>query len=68
MAGILFVIIGMGVMLFIMYDFITSLIKGRSQASKGLTASNYGPLAFIILALGFALEGGGLMLLGVIKQ
>jgi hypothetical protein len=64
-AGIFLSIIGLGISAFIMYDFITSLIKGQSiLKTSAVSASAYGQSAFIILAIGVALLAGGLLLLG----
>ena len=66
--GILLIIIGLGISIFIIYDFIQSIIKGQSLLSKGTWSTTYGVWVFIILATGLTMVGGGLMLMGVIKQ
>lgn len=67
-AGILLSIIGLGLSVFILFDFITSFIKGESLLrNDAISASNYGQSAFIILAVGITLIAGGLYLIGWIK-
>ena len=67
-AGILLTLIGSAVTAFILFDFATSLIKGKSIIhNSAISASNYGQSAFIILATGIAVIFGGLVLIGWIK-
>lgn len=64
-AGAVLSIAGLGVSVFILYDFVTSLIKGESLLkTDAVSASGYGQSAFIILAVGVAMLGGGLYLIG----
>ena len=64
-AGILLLLLGIGVSGFIIFDFISSLIKGESiLKTSAISGFNYGQSAFIILATGVALFTGGLLLLG----
>lgn len=65
-AGVLLSIIGVGVALFILFDFATSLIKGHGLFS-GSAGSAYGQTVFIILFVGIAMLGGGLYLIGWLK-
>ena len=65
LTGILLVIIGLGVSAFIIFDFVTSLLKGQSLLkTSAIDAGNYGTSAFIILMFGLGIFGGGLLLLG----
>jgi hypothetical protein len=67
--GILLLILGLAVSVFIIYDFITSLIKGQSiLRTEAISAGNYGQSAFIVLAVGVAMLGGGVMLLQSLKK
>lgn len=66
-AGILLVVIGLGATGFILFDFLTSLLKGGSIMNRGLTAENYGTQTFILAMSGFGIFGLGLFLLGVLK-
>jgi hypothetical protein len=66
-AGILLMIIGLGLTGFILYEFVTSLFKGESMMGRGLTAENYGTQSFILAAVGFGIFGLGLFLVGIIK-
>jgi hypothetical protein len=64
-AGILLLIIGLGISAFIIYDFVTSLLKGQSiLKTSAIDAGNYGTSVFIILMIGLGIFGGGLLLLG----
>lgn len=64
-AGIVCVIIGLGITAFIIFDFVTSMIKGSSLLkTEAITGGNYGQSAFIIFMLGMGIFGGGLFLLG----
>lgn len=64
-AGILLVLIGVGITVFIIYDFITSLIKGESLLrTDAISPGNYGTSAFIIFMFGLGAVGIGLLLLG----
>ena len=64
-AGILLSIIVLASTIFIIYDFVTSLIKWQSiLKTSAIDAGNYGMSAFIILAIGIGMFGGGLFLLG----
>jgi hypothetical protein len=64
-AGILLLIIGLGVTAFIIYDFVTALLKGQSiLRTPAIDPGNYGTSAFIILMFGLGIFGGGLLLLG----
>jgi hypothetical protein len=64
-AGIPLSIIGIALTIFIIYDFVTSLIKGQSiLKTPAVSAGAYGQSAFIFLAVGVALLGGGIMLIG----
>jgi hypothetical protein len=64
-AGILLLIIGLGLTAFILYDFVTSLIKGQSLLkTSAIDAGNYGTSVFIILIFSLGIFGGGLLLLG----
>jgi glucan phosphoethanolaminetransferase (alkaline phosphatase superfamily) len=64
-AGIPLSIIGLALTIFITYDFVTSLIKGQSILNTpAVSAGAYGQSAFIFLAVGVALLGGGIMLIG----
>jgi hypothetical protein len=64
-AGIPLSIIGLALTIFITYDFVTSLIKGQSILyTPAVSAGAYGQSAFIFLAVGVALLGGGIMLIG----
>jgi len=65
-AGILLSIMWVGVALFILFDFATSLIKGHDLFS-GSAGSAYGQAVFIILFVGIAMLGGGLYLIGWLK-
>jgi len=65
--GVLLLVIGLGLMIFFLYDFVTSLLIGESRLNKGLTAENYGTQMFLLTAFGFGLFGLGLFLIGVIK-
>ena len=66
-AGILLVVIGLGVTGFILYDFIGSLFTGENIMGRGLTAGNYGTQAFLLAAFGFGIFGLGLFFLGILK-
>ena len=66
-AGILLIIIGLGLTGFILYDFVSSLFTGESIMGRGLDAGNYGTQAFLLAAFGFGIFGVGLFLIGVIK-
>ena len=67
-AGVLLSILGLGVSVFIVYDFVTSLIKGESLLkTDAVSAFGYGQSVFIILAVGVAMLGGGLYLIGLWK-
>jgi hypothetical protein len=66
-AGILLVIIGLGVTGFILFDFVTSFFIGESIMGRGLTAENYGTQTFILAVIGFGLFGLGLFLIGILK-
>lgn len=66
-AGIILTPIGLGIMGFIGYDFIRSLVTGESIMGRGLTGTNFGMQTFLLMATGFGIFGGGLLLLGVIK-
>jgi hypothetical protein len=66
-AGILLVVIGLGVTGFILYDFVGSLFTGENIMGRGLTAGNYGTQAFLLAALGFGIFGLGLFFLGILK-
>ena len=66
-AGILLIIIGLGVTGFILYDFVSSLFTGESIMGRGLTAGNYGTQSFLLAVFGFGMFGLGLFLIGVIK-
>lgn len=66
-AGILLLVIGLGLTGFILYDFVSSLITGESIMGRGLTAGNYGTQSFLLAAAGFGIFGLGLFLIGVIK-
>jgi len=64
-AGILLLIIGLGLSAFIIYDFVISLLKGQSLLkTSAINAGNYGISVFIILIFGLGIFGGGLFLLG----
>ena len=65
--GVLLLVIGLWLMIFFLYDFVTSLLIGESRLNKGLTAENYGTQMFLLTAFGFGLFGLGLFLIGVIK-
>jgi cytosine/uracil/thiamine/allantoin permease len=65
--GVLLLVLGLGLMIFFLYDFVTSLVTGESPLNKGLTAENYGTQMFLLSAFGFGLFGLGLFLIGVIK-
>jgi hypothetical protein len=68
-AGILMSIIGLALTIFILYDFVTSLIKGQSILKiSAVSAGAYGQSAFIMFAVGVALLGGGGMLLGSLNK
>ena len=68
-AGILLLIIGLGVSAFITYDFITSFVKGQSLLkTPAIDAGNYGQSVFIVLMVGLGIFGGGLLLLGWKKK
>ena len=58
-AGILLVIIGLGLTGFILYDFVRSLFTGENIMGRGLTAGNFGTQAFLLAALGFGIFGLG---------
>lgn len=63
-AGIPLSLIGLAFTIFIIYDFVTSLIKGQSiLKTPAVSAGAYGQSAFIFLAIGIALLGGGIMLI-----
>ena len=65
-AGIPVSIAGLGVSVFIVYDFGTSLIKGHSLLrTPAVGAYAYGQSVFIILAIGIAMLAGGLYLVGL---
>jgi hypothetical protein len=64
-AGIPVTIIGVALTIFIIYDFVTSILKGHSiLKTSAISGGNYGQSAFIILAVGIALIVGGVMLIG----
>lgn len=64
-AGAVLSIAGLGASVFILYDFVTSLVKGESLLkTDAVSASGYGQSAFIILMVGLAMLGGGLYLIG----
>jgi cytosine/uracil/thiamine/allantoin permease len=65
--GVLLLVIGLGLMIFFLYDFGSSILTGESRLNKGLTAENYGTQMFIFTAFGFGLFGLGLFLLGILK-
>jgi len=68
-AGILLSIIVLASKIFIIYDFVTSLIKWQSiLKTSAFSAGAYGQSAFIILAVEVALLGGGVMLIGSLKK
>ena len=66
-AGILLMVIGLGLTGFILYDFVGSLFTGESIMGRGLDAGNYGTQSFLLAASGFGIFGLGLFLIGVIK-
>jgi len=64
-AGAVLSIAGLGASVFILYDFVTSLVKGESPLKTGaVSAAGYGQSAFIILMVGVAMLGAGLYLIG----
>ena len=64
-AGIPMAIGGLGISVFILWDFVTSFIKGESLLkTDAIAASSYGQSVFIILATGIALIGVGIYLIG----
>lgn len=65
-AGILLIIIGFGISLFILFDFGSYLFKGTSLLS-GSGGGSYGQSVFIFLMIGLSILGGGLVLVGIIK-
>jgi hypothetical protein len=65
-AGILLIIIGLGVSLFILFDFGSYLITGHKMLS-GPGGDSYGQSVFLFLMIGVGLLGGGLVLVGLIK-
>ena len=67
LAGILLIVIGLGLTGFILYDFVSSLFTGESIMGRGLTAGNYGTQSFLLAAFGFGIFGLGLFLIGVLK-
>lgn len=66
-AGILLMVIGLGLTGFILYDFVSFLFTGESIIGRGLTAGNYGTQSFLLAAFGFGIFGLGLFFIGVLK-
>ena len=67
-AGTLLLIVGAGATIFILYDFVTSLIEGQSLLrTPAVAAFAYGQSVFIFLMIGLALILGGLYLIGAWK-
>ena len=68
-AGVVLIIAGVCLGIFIVVDFLTSLKKGQSPMSKGMEGESYMTWVVIILASGLAMLGGGIyFLLGAIKH
>jgi len=68
-AGVVLIIAGVCLGIFIVVDFLTSLKKGQSPMSKGMEGESYMTWVLIILASGLAMVGGGIyFLLGAIKH
>lgn len=67
-AGTLVLALGVAGTIFILYDFVTSLIKGQSLLrTPAVGASAYGQSVFIFFMIGLALILGGLYLIGAWK-
>lgn len=67
-AGSILLLAGLGLTGFLIFDFVTSLVKGESLLkTPAVSASGYGQSMFIMVATGIAMVGGGLMLVGWLK-
>jgi hypothetical protein len=65
-AGILLIIIGLGISLLILFDFGAFLFTGTKVITHSVGGS-YGQSVFLFLMIGLGILGGGLVLVGLIK-